>query len=637
MNVNLIVLLLFFFNPSQQDVSDILKKESEMYKIQVAAYYGNPASEKTIHFFESIGNLLIEKGADGYIRYRIGPFNSREDAKATILLARQKGIHDAFIIPPRYGIVVEQKKIFPENEERKVSKPDLPVPPKPISVFAENISGYQVQIGVYKNPVEGKVRAIFESLGIFSEIRGKDGNIRYKLGPFKNSDEAVKIRNLARDKGIKDAFLVVLNQPLPSTALENNGLKKDEEPTTSILRKETTSSLTSKSVAIKPDTTSSQMERKISKTTKTDGIKKNFTQQQDESKNEPSEKLYSTKSNSVSDNVIKDQTIKLPSSSEKKEINKNIIVEKKQLTDSNKTIKNFKTVKTEEKNQTDVALNISNKEKDISHPSSASSKSIYSVPDEPVSVTTSSKSSSNYSMHIVKLGENLASIAKRYDMTENELMESNDLSSNKIKPSEVLKVRENLNNVPDAKPTNEKVISSSKNFSENIAENIVRSTLAKNKKNYSIHIVKKGEQLSDIAKQYSMAEKEIIDLNELTSDVLEVDLLLKVQNKIQREGGPSLVTVQPVSREKINLSDTSHVLILPPVKLETGPPRKPSSLPVHIVKPGEKLSDIAKLYGMTEVELMELNQLSSRTIKPRQVLLLKSNSRKNLQIKEKKK
>jgi len=98
-----------------------------------------------------------------------------------------------------------------------------------------------------------------------------------------------------------------------------------------------------------------------------------------------------------------------------------------------------------------------------------------------------------------------------------------------------------------------------------------------------LHTVKKGETLEKIARKYGVTEKELKEWNNLKS------------NRVI--SGQKLVIKQKKDEPKERY---------------------------HIVKKGESLAQIAKLYGVTVKEIEEWNNLKNRSVKPGQKLVIKT-------------
>lgn len=162
------------------------------------------------------------------------------------------------------------------------------------------------------------------------------------------------------------------------------------------------------------------------------------------------------------------------------------------------------------------------------------------------------KKVSDRSVHIVKSGENLGSIAKKYRISVNQIKTWNNLKGTTIYPGQKLIVYSS----GAAKVQN----NSSKPASSSTEQ--------------SIHVVKSGENLSIIAKKYKCSVSDLKEWNNLKSTTLKVGQKLKVY---------------PASADKNN-------------KI------------VHTVKSGDNLWDISKKYGVSVEQIMRLNNLDKKAV-----------------------
>lgn len=107
--------------------------------------------------------------------------------------------------------------------------------------------------------------------------------------------------------------------------------------------------------------------------------------------------------------------------------------------------------------------------------------------------------------HKVKKGENLFVISKKYGVSVEEIKKNSNLTSNKLKPGQVLQIQEKQGR----QARNKKPIS---------------RTLAKSKSTpaTSSYVVKKGDTLYSIAKTNGVTEKQILALNNVVSTKLRV-------------------------------------------------------------------------------------------------------------------
>jgi membrane-bound lytic murein transglycosylase D len=124
---------------------------------------------------------------------------------------------------------------------------------------------------------------------------------------------------------------------------------------------------------------------------------------------------------------------------------------------------------------------------------------VYASPGSSSSSTSSSaiKRSENSSYHVVKSGENLGLIAKKYKCTTTDLINWNNLRGSTIYPNQKLVVYKPVN---DSEPKTEVV---------QTADGEVK---------YLYHVVKRGDTLWEIAKQYDgVTVNQIRQLNNITN------------------------------------------------------------------------------------------------------------------------
>ena len=209
-------------------------------------------------------------------------------------------------------------------------------------------------------------------------------------------------------------------------------------------------------------------------------------------------------------------------------------------------------------------------------------------------------------IYIVKSGDSLYSIARKYNTTVDEIKKLNNLSSNVLSIGQVLKI-----------PSSE-----SSNTDSNTGTT-------------NTYVVKSGDSLYSIARKYNTTVDEIKRLNNLSSNVLSIGQVLKIPssessntdsntgttNTYVVKSGDSLysiarkynTTVDEIKRLN-NLS--SNVLSIGQVlKIPSG-----SSTNTYIVKSGDNLYSIARKYQITVDELKKLNNLNSNLLSIGQVL-----------------
>jgi LysM repeat protein/flagellum-specific peptidoglycan hydrolase FlgJ len=176
--------------------------------------------------------------------------------------------------------------------------------------------------------------------------------------------------------------------------------------------------------------------------------------------------------------------------------------------------------------------------------------------------------------HTVTKGEGLYSISKKYDLTVDDLMVMNELTSDVLIEGQILKVGMSNENNSDNKNQTFQITPQIKQDDSNLEVPLK-------------HIVQKNETLNQIAYKYELEVPFLRKLNKLTSDTLN-------------EGQVLWLKSESVSSNEKNISDQK----------------------IHVVQKGDTLYSISKLYGIPIDKLTELNQLSDAGISIGQVLKL---------------
>jgi LysM repeat protein len=256
------------------------------------------------------------------------------------------------------------------------------------------------------------------------------------------------------------------------------------------------------------------------------------------------------------------------------------------------------------------------------------------------------------SNHIVKKGESLFSLSKTYNISTDELIQINNLKSEGIQIGQELKVSKQKDNKLNNEPSQKDVVA---NFSKT------------NKSEKSItHKVQAGESLNIIAKIYKISINEIIALNNLSSKTIHAGQELIVEKNTAKEAIEAPIAqktktenedlthkvmrgenLNSISKEyKISINDLKKLNNLSDNSLQVGQElvvanntkKEALETPVepinkkgvkditHIVKKGENLNSISKIYKITIDDLKTSNSLSSNSIQAGQELLVGNNT-----------
>lgn len=208
--------------------------------------------------------------------------------------------------------------------------------------------------------------------------------------------------------------------------------------------------------------------------------------------------------------------------------------------------------------------------------------------------------------YTVVSGDSLWSIAKKYGVTVNELKNANNLTSNSLSIGQILRI-----------PIEE--------------EESMPST----------YIVKSGDTLYAIARQFNTTVDALKTLNNLTTNTLQLGQILRIPGEVEEDTttevdyvnytvkpGDSLyaiarnygVTVNQI-REFNNLT-TNTLSIGQVLRIPVAVDQEITVTPYieYTVKSGDNLYSIARTYGTTQQEIMNLNNLTSNLLSIGQVL-----------------
>ena len=173
-------------------------------------------------------------------------------------------------------------------------------------------------------------------------------------------------------------------------------------------------------------------------------------------------------------------------------------------------------------------------------------------------VPTEGETEEAYITYIVKGGDSLYAIAKKYEITVETIKQANGLSSNLLSIGQILKI-----------PTT----------------NITTD--------YKEYEVKAGDSLYSIARLFNTTVDDIMQTNNLQTTILSVGQILRIPT----EETPTIIGKECFGEGYIE------------PKYET-----------YTVKKGDNLYDIARRYNTSVINLMDLNNLTSTSLQIGQVL-----------------
>lgn len=218
---------------------------------------------------------------------------------------------------------------------------------------------------------------------------------------------------------------------------------------------------------------------------------------------------------------------------------------------------------------------------------------------KPLKTSNSSKSTKSSSLenspvktkyYTVKKGDTLAKIAKKFNLTVEELKGLNNLKSNKLSIGQKLLIYAQ-------KPGEREV--------ENTPSKKETTSFKEREYDYILHRVSPKETLYRISKKYQVPVEEIKKLNGISEKKLQVGMELKIPIKYSQVDTQikDQITEHPYTKPSKREHETLFL--------------------TYTVKKGDNLKEIAGKYNLSVKELKKLNHLRSNKLKPGQKLIVK--------------
>ncbi len=210
---------------------------------------------------------------------------------------------------------------------------------------------------------------------------------------------------------------------------------------------------------------------------------------------------------------------------------------------------------------------------------------------------------SEYITYVVKSGDTLYKIANNFNTTPSAIMNINNLTSTNLSLNQVLKI-------PTVKE-----------------EEII---------DYNTYTVKSGDSLYKLANSFNTTVEKIKDLNNLTNNNLSIGQVLKIPTTSSNnyitykvKSGDSLyklanlynTTVQDI--KDLNNLTSNNLNINQVLKIPTKQQEEVINYINYVVKSGDSLYKLANLYNTTVQDIKDLNNLTSNNLSINQVLKIR--------------
>lgn len=199
--------------------------------------------------------------------------------------------------------------------------------------------------------------------------------------------------------------------------------------------------------------------------------------------------------------------------------------------------------------------------------------------------------------HRVKSGETLSAIARKYGMTTSELKRKNNIKGNKLSIKQHLKVKDEETILVS------ETVQTPINKSNGLSDNKLTISKADNSKsdkfvsttqgNVKIYTVKKGETLFSISKLYNITIDDLKKINGISTGKIHIGQELKLSQPVTEAKSVAVTNVE-----------------------------SPQMATSHKVISGESLFSISKMYNIPVDQLMKINNITNKKIRPGQEIKL---------------
>ncbi len=217
--------------------------------------------------------------------------------------------------------------------------------------------------------------------------------------------------------------------------------------------------------------------------------------------------------------------------------------------------------------------------------------------------------STQFKDHVVGAKDSIERVCRKYDIDKITLLKANNLRKAKLVPGNILRI---------PYQTTQYALLSAKE-----TQHLAKST--KTPEDLTLHTVKSGETISQIATRYGTSTQQISSWNKLKNQhQLKVGQQLTLYVDEAKTAATSAKSLAPERQAKApSTTGKDREIVASRVKT----PAKPKEVPTHYqVKTGDSLWTIAERFDLSPADLKKWNKLESSEISPGLKLIIKSKS-----------
>lgn len=262
-------------------------------------------------------------------------------------------------------------------------------------------------------------------------------------------------------------------------------------------------------------------------------------------------------------------------------------------------------------------------------------------------------------IYVVKSGDSLWSIAKKFNISVDELKQMNDLSSNLLSIGQILKIRRLEEEIPSVEyiiytvKAGDSLYAIGRSYNISVEELKTYNSLTSNvlsigqkikiptlttlpilpfEEDFQIYIVRQGDTLYSIARKYDLTVDKLKEINNLSSNVLSLNQQIKIPIGIKKEtleyieyvvkSGDNLYSISTKYNTTVDkIKEASNIISN---NLSIGQILRIPKMDIitYTVKKGDNLYSIANKYNTTVDNIKRKNNLKSNNLSIGQILII---------------